>query len=251
MPVGLSFWGKRGMRDSIFHEIAYATRSKKGNYTYSDWGFMLLQELVEHIEGIPLDSVAQREIYAPLGMQRTMYTPWKQGLAAECAPTENDLFFRKNIVQGYAHDMAAAMMGGIAGHAGLFSTATNLAAYGQMLLQEGEYGGNKLFSPETVRLFINTPAKANNNYRGYGFDKRNPKRPNSSYIGDSTSTASYGHIGFTGTILWIDPENDFVFVLLSNRTFPDSNNNTLNTLRIRSQIMNALLESIRHSTVPE
>lgn len=251
-PIAVSrgVWGKQGLRDSIIAEISHAPLGKRWRYRYSDWGFILLQQLVESLEGESLDKLAQREVYGPLGMTRTMFAPWSQGRQQACVPTENDLYFRKGIVRGYVHDMAAAMLGGVAGHAGLFSTADDLAKYGQMLLQRGEYGGKQVLASDIVDLFSSVPTKAGDNYRGYGFDKRRGPDKNSNYIGDSLSMASYGHIGFTGTILWIDPESDFVFVLLSNRTFPDSNNNILSRKRIRSQIMNALYMSVK-STILE
>lgn len=248
VPVGKSMWGRKGIGDSVILDIAQTPLGEAGKYAYSDWGFILLQQVAERVGGGSLDALAKELVYRPLGMRQTMYTPWKYGKARRCSPTEHDLYFRKGIVQGYAHDMAAAMLGGVAGHAGLFSTAWDVATYGEMLRRMGSYGTHQLYDSSTVSTFTHRPLKAKENYRAYGFDKPNPKRKASSYIGDSISGSSYGHIGFTGTILWVDPEEDFVFALLSNRTFPDSNNLRINSLRIRSQIMNALYESIRRRT---
>jgi len=135
-------------------------------------------------------------------------------------------------------------MGGVAGHAGLFSTADDLAKYAAMLVRGGEYARLRYLRPKTIELFTQTPDGFGNNYRGYGFDKPNPQRRNSSYLSSVLTSKSYGHIGFTGTILWIDPAKDFFVIILSNRTYPDSNNSRINTLRLRARILEALYRSV-------
>lgn len=246
IPVARTLWGRTGMRDSILHEIARTPLGRKDVYLYSDWSFILLQQIAERIEGYPLDKLLANYYTRSLGMWRTGFTPWKQGLRDACAPSEFDLFFRKSEVRGYVHDMTAAMMGGVAGHAGLFSTADDLAKYAAMLLRGGEYAKLRYLLPSTIQLFSQTPDGFGNNYRGYGFDKPNPQRRNSSYLSEVLSPKSYGHIGFTGTILWIDPAQDFFVIILTNRTYPDSNNTRINSMRLRAKILEALYKSIAH-----
>ncbi len=253
IPIEEHMWGRNGLGDSVISEIVHTPLVGPGKFVYSDWGFILLQQVVERVTGKPLDQLAEELVYKPLHMDNTGYAPWRYGKSPRCVPSEHDLYFRKSVVQGYVHDRGAALMGGIAGHAGVFSTAWDIATYGQMLLQGGEYGSIRLYNTATVRSFTQTPEGIKDNYRGYGFDKPRPSRRKSSYIGDSVSLFSYGHIGFTGTILWIDPQEDFLFVLLSNRSYPDGTNLRINSLRIRAQMMNALLMSVKrpHNEFPE
>ncbi len=244
IPVAYHLWGRRGMRDSILHEIATTPLEKKKGYRYSDWGFILLQQIVERVEATSIETLLQRHYWKPLGMWRTSFTPWKYALREACAPSEFDLFFRKTEVKGYVHDMAAAMLGGVAGHAGLFSTADDLAKYAALLIRGGEYGKLRYLLPFTIADFSQTPQGYKDNYRGYGFDKPNPKKRGTYYVPAALSLKSYGHIGFTGTILWIDPEQDFFAIVLSNRTYPDSNNTRINSMRLRAAIIEALYKSI-------
>ena len=232
------------LRDSVFHSLYSLGLGEKREYKYSDLGYITLGRVVERVESRPLDALVDSILFRPLGMGRTMYTPAKRGLSAQCAPTENEVTLRKGVVQGYAHDLTAAMLGGVAGHAGLFSTARDLAKYAQMLLNGGEYGGYKFFTPAMVSLFTSVPQESVNGVRTYGFDTRADKRSGGALVGDSLSEQSYGHSGFTGTMLWIDPAKRFLFVLLSNRVYPDASNQRINSLKVRSRIMDALYNAI-------
>ncbi|PID90449.1 MAG: hypothetical protein CSA97_02855 [Bacteroidetes bacterium] len=245
-PISPHMWQRDGMEDTVRSIIVNANLGERGAYRYSDWSFILLQSVAERALGASLDQLAHETLFAPLRMHRTLYAPWKVGLATHCAPSEHDIFFRREVLQGFVNDRTAAMLGGVAGHAGLFSTAHNVAIYAEMLARRGSYGGVEVFAPETVDLFTAAPADPADGYRGYGFDKPNPAHRQRSYVGDSLSLASYGHIGFTGTIMWVDPKEHFIFVLLSNRTYPDATNLTINTLRLRGRMMNALYEAVRN-----
>jgi len=161
--------------------------------------------------------------------------------ANQIAPTENDKLFRKSLLIGTVHDQGAAMAGGVAGHAGLFSDANDLAKLGQMLLQGGTYGGYQFYKPETVRMF--TQQQFETSRRGLGWDKpvqSNPSGPTSLYASPKT----FGHTGFTGTCIWVDPEFNLVYVFLSNRVNPDMTNNKLINANIRSRIQDVIYESI-------
>ena len=245
IPVAEGLFGRADLPDSMLYQVAHTPLKNAGLYRYSDWGFILLQRLVERTLRGRIDSLAAASFYVPLGMRHTGYNPWEKGLAGQCAPSENDIFFRKAVVQGYTHDMTAAMLGGIAGHAGLFSTASDLAVLGQMLLSGGIYGGLRYLNDTTVRIFTQ-PLQVNEfTPRGLGFDKISERSRSSTFVAPSVAMASYGHTGFTGTILWIDPEAEFVFVLLGNRTFPDSNNLKILSLRVRAQLMEVLYQAAK------
>ena len=169
------------------------------------------------------------------------YLPLKRFSADRIAPTENDTIFRKSLLVGTVHDQGAAMMGGIAGHAGLFSDAIDMAKLGQMLLQKGYYGGIRYYKPETIDFFNSKPFE--NNHRGIGWNK--PVQ--SDWVTATSIFASpktFGHTGFTGTSLWIDPEFNLVFVFLSNRVYPDMNNSKLIDLNIRTRIQDIVYQAI-------
>lgn len=182
-------------------------------FIYSDVGFIVLGRLVETITGRPLNEYAHETIFAPLGMSETGFRPAAM-LAARAAPTEK----RDGAwMQGTVHDPRAYELEGVAGHAGLFSTAADLARYAQMLLNEGTYGGVQVLAPETVRL-MRTPVDVSGGLRGLGWDIQTAY---SSNRGDLFSPAAFGHGGFTGTALWIDPDLQMFVIFLSNRVHPD------------------------------
>lgn len=244
MALSDHLYAAPSIRDSVYQSIFSQGLSPRQGYRYSDFGYILLGRAVELLEEKPLDVLADSILFSPLGMRRTLFNPAQQGLARQCAPTENELTFRRSVVQGYVHDLTAAMLGGVAGHAGLFSTSHDLAKYAQMLLNGGRYGGYSFFSPSMVSLFTKVPVESVNKRRAYGFDTRMENQVGSALVGDSLSAASYGHTGFTGTILWIDPTKNFFFVFLSNRVYPEASNQRINTLKVRSQIMNTLYNAV-------
>lgn len=244
LPLSDELYAIPSIRDSVFHSIYTQDLNVKQGYKYSDLGYILLGQAAEQVEGKPLDVLVDSILFQPLGMHQTMYRPAQRGLAKFCAPTENELSFRKGVLKGYVHDITAAMLGGVSGHAGVFSTSHDLAKYAQMILNGGQYGGYRFFSPAMVSLFTTVPKESLNGRRMYGFDTRAEEKKNSSLVGEDLSMSSYGHTGFTGTILWIDPLKRFFFILLSNRVYPEGSNQKINTLKVRAQIMNALYNSV-------
>ncbi len=181
----------------------------------------------------------QRKIYKPIGAYTTGYLPLTKFSPAQIAPTEKDTLFRKSLLIGYVHDQGAAMHGGIAGHAGLFSTANDLAKIGQMWLNKGNYGGIQYFKPETIELF--TSQQYETSSRGLGWDKAIFNNPSISMY---ASSKTFGHTGFTGTSIWIDPEFNLVFVFLSNRVYPYMYNNKILKANIRPRIQDVVYQSI-------
>lgn len=220
-------------RDSIFNQIIQTPLSSDKSYKYSDLGYYFIQRIVEKQSGMSLDAFVAQHFYNPMGLSSIGYQPLKRMKAEVIAPTENDKSFRSQHIRGHVHDQGAAMMGGVAGHAGLFSTAQDLAAIMQMLMDNGEYGGKKYLSPETIQLF-NT-RHFSGNRRGLGFDKPSLSPGHGSTCREASAN-SFGHTGFTGTMCWADPDSGLVYVFLSNRVNPDAENKKLQDLNIRTDI---------------
>lgn len=215
----------------------------RGKYVYSDISMYVIKEVAEHQTGIPMQDYIQEQFYRPLGMKTAGYNPRERFERDRIVPTEYDKAFRGVLLQGYVHDQGAAMAGGIAGHAGLFASANDLAIYGQLMLNRGSYGGVQYFKPETVDLF--TSKQSLTSRRGLGFDRKEPG-PESQYPSLLASEATYGHTGYTGTCIWIDPEEQLVYIFLSNRVHPEVSPK-LSDLRIRGRIQDAIYEAIRAS----
>ena len=186
--------------------------------------------------------VADSMFYKPMGLQYTTYSPLAKFDKSQITPTENDLVYRKQLIHGYVHDQGAAMMGGIGGHAGLFSNATELATIMQLFLNQGKYGDVTYIGDSTLSYFTKAPFTSNDNRRGIGFDK-----PTLNLKGGPTSNKvslkSYGHSGFTGTRAWVDPEHDLVYIFLSNRVYPDAGNWKLVKQDIRTRIEEVIYNS--------
>ena len=206
--------------------IAYACQEKVTNapgtsFTYSDINFILLGEVVERVSGEPLDEFVTEEIYRPLKMKDTRYRPWARDIA-RIAPTQRD--GTNGMLRGEVHDPTARGMGGVAGHAGLFTTAADLSRYARMMLNGGELDGVRLFRPQTISAMtsVQSPATVAAK-RGFGWDIDTGY----SRRGEIFSPGSYGHTGFTGTALWIDPYSKTFWILLSNRVHPDGTGNIL------------------------
>jgi len=220
-------------KDEIFNEILATPISTERNYKYSDLGYYFIQKMVEKLSGSTLDKFVSDNFYTPMGLSSMGYTPLKRIPKNMIAPTENDQTFRHQLLRGYVHDQGAAMMGGVAGHAGVFSNAQDLAIMMQMLMQGGAYGGKRYINEETIQLF-NTRHFPNNR-RGLGFDKPVLQGGGGSACREASGN-SFGHTGFTGTMAWADPESGLVFVFLSNRVNPDADNKKLQDLNIRTMI---------------
>ncbi len=230
-------------RDSMLLRILEADNNTRGRYVYSDLGYYLFKEFVEEKFNQPLDQFANSNFFRPLGMSTMTYNPSKTFSKRRIVPTEKDDYWRNELVHGYVHDMGAAMQNGIGGHAGLFANANDLAIYMQMLLNEGTYGGVKFFEPSTVKYF--TRKYNNNSRRALGFDKPELDQNKIGPTCDAAPASSFGHSGFTGTYTWADPENDLIYIFLSNRVHPTSSNKKLITEGVRTEIQAAIYETLK------
>ena len=237
-----SLWLNRSFRKVIEEKIAEAPLKQK-RYVYSDVGFILLGMLVEQLAGMPMEVYLQREFYEPMGLEHTGYLPLRRFAKSEIVPSNKDRFLRKEILQGFVHDEASAFFGGLAGNAGLFSTARDVARVYQMLLNGGEIDGQRYLSKETCQLFTTETSKISR--RGLGFDKPDADDPKKGNCAPAAPAEVYGHTGFTGTCAWVDPVNELVYVFLSNRIYPDVTNRKLNQLHIRERIQGAIYDAMK------
>lgn len=237
-----SLWLNRSFRKVIEEKIVEAPLKQK-RYVYSDIGFILLGMLVEQLAGMPMEAYLQREFYEPMGLERTGYLPLRRFAKSEIVPSNKDRFLRKETLQGYVHDEASAFFGGLAGNAGLFSTAREVARVYQMLLNGGEIDGQRYLSKETCNLFTTEVSKISR--RGLGFDKPDMEDSKKGNCASGVPADVYGHTGFTGTCAWVDPVNDLVYVFLSNRIYPDVTNRKLNQLHIRERIQEAIYGAMK------
>jgi beta-N-acetylhexosaminidase len=211
------------------------------NYVYSDLGFYIMKRLAETLLDQPMEEFLKQNFYDPMCLQNFYYNPLQQNVSIDrITPTEQDKYFRKTLVRGTVHDPGAALLGGVGGHAGIFANATDLATLMQMDLQLGYYGDYRFLLPETVKMF--SRAQSHRNRRGLGWDK--PQASSGGPCSYLVSSATYGHTGFTGTAAWIDPEQGLVYIFLSNRVYPDANNNRLIRDGIRTQIQTVIYKSI-------
>jgi len=205
----------------------------------------LLKFGYENLTKTPFEDYLYTNFYHPLGLSTMVYNPLRWFGHERIAPTLVDTEFRKQLLHGYVHDPAAAMLGGVSGHAGLFAHAFDVARIMQMLLWKGEYNHIRFFQKETVNYFTSNVEDGNNNRRGLGFDKP-PKnfKSSSSSVCSLASPKSFGHSGFTGTYVWADPDHDLIYVFLSNRIHPSDENEMINKLNIRTRIHQAAYEAI-------
>lgn len=242
-PVSNDMYAMDGLRDSIWHWTVKSELLPKPNkYVYSDLTMYFMQAVIERIVRQPLDEFLDQNFYAPLGLHTLTFNPFQKMPLTRIAPTENDLAFRKRQIQGYVHDPGAAMYGGVAGHAGLFGTANDLAVMMQLMLNKGSYGEISLIKPETIEAF--TKRQSNMSRRGWGWDKPEPEKGKGGSAGKLAPKSTFGHTGFTGTCVWADPENDLIYVFLSNRVYPDGGNNKLLDAGIRTQIHDLIYEAM-------
>lgn len=218
--------------DTIRHRVA-TCKLDGHQYVYSDLNFLLLKEMVERVTEVPMEQYLSANFYTPMKLKRTCFNPMQQGFSkSDVAPTEKDTKFRKQVVQGYVHDQTSALFHGNAGNAGLFTTAQELAAIYQMLLNKGVYEGRRYLSEETVRLFTSAYEIHGCRVRGLGF--HTPKHSGvSSIVPAKADNEIYGHQGFTGTVVWCDPAEGLIYVFLSNRVYPDCYPNKLSQSQIR------------------
>ncbi|AXB56890.1 glycoside hydrolase family 3 N-terminal domain-containing protein [Flavobacterium fluviale] len=241
--VADSLFIRNDYHDTIMKFIADSPISLKKEYKYSDFTFIILKEYLERVTHQKLEDLSQKNFFNSIGMNYTTYNPLLKFDKNEIAPTEIDTYFRHQLIQGYVHDMAAAMEGGVAGHAGVFSNAMDVAKMMQLFLQKGSYGGERYFSEATFDTFNTCFYCAKGVERGLGFDKRLGKDGPTCQC---ASASSFGHTGFTGNMAWVDPENETVYVFLSNRTYPEigQEGNKLAKEKIREDIQKIIYESI-------
>ncbi len=245
IPVAKGLYAHEHLPDSVWKwTVASNLRySRNGNYNYrySDVGMYLLHRMIEKMVNQPMEAFLEQHFYQPLGLYQFGYLPLRNFDADEIAPTEDDTFFRKTLVQGYVHDPGAAIYGGVAGHAGLFGTANDLAVLMQMMLQKGKYGDVDLFEEITIEKF--TSRQSFKSRRGLGWDKADPE-PDKGPAGNLAPVSTFGHTGFTGTSAWADPENQLVYVFLSNRVYPNAGNNLLLKENVRTEIQDLIYKAI-------
>lgn len=233
---------RKDYADTVYTTIINSPLRNEKGYKYSDLGFYLLRRVVENISHLPFEQYLDETFYKPMGLQTMAFNPRQRFDLQRLIPTEYDTTFRMQLLRGDVHDQGAALLGGISGHAGLFSNSRDLAVIFQMLLQGGEYGGKRYLSAQAVKEFTQRPPDHAGNRRGHGFDK-----PLFNYSIDGpacqgATPESYGHSGFTGTYVWADPGNQLLFVFLSNRIYPDASNQKLTELNIRTSIHQAMYD---------
>ncbi len=232
-------------QDTLYKRILQSKLTVQDKYIYSDNDFIFLGKVVESVSGLPLNEYADKSFYQPLKMTTTTFRPREVLSLDQIVPSEEEKHFRKQLIRGDVHDEGAAMFGGVAGHAGLFSNAYDLAKLYQMLLNGGELNGIRLFKKETIDKF--TAYNSAVSRRGLGFDK--PEKDNATrkdpYPSLSVSPETFGHTGFTGTCVWVDPTHNLIYIFLSNRVTPTRNNNKLSQLNVRPNIQEAIYHALK------
>ena len=245
IPVAKDLFMRTDWRDTIYKRILQSSLGKANKYVYSDNDFIFLGKIVEAISGLSLDEYVKKIFYKPMGLTTAGFKAGEQFDLKRIAPTEQEKYFRLQLLRGTVHDPGAAMFGGVAGHAGLFSNAYDLAVIMQMLLNGGTMNGKRYLKKETIDLF--TAYHSSISRRGYGFDK--PEKDNhirpDPYPCYTASPLTFGHTGFTGTCVWADPMYNLVFVFLSNRVNPAGGDNTkLLKMNVRTNIQEAIYKAM-------
>lgn len=242
--VSPHFYIHENFRDTVREMLCGCDLLPHKNYTYSDVGFILLKEIFERVSGSPLDQYLKKNFYNSLGARDTDFLAHRTLDMERVVPSSHDHVYRKAPLHGYVHDPTAALLGGIAGHAGLFSTTGDLAKIMAMYLNHGSYGGKHYIDSTTIALFTARQMPIEKNRRGLGFDKPDTRPGKISPVSEQASPSSYGHTGFTGTIAWNDPEHEMTYIFLSNRTYPDEFNKKLTQENIRTGILDVIYHAI-------
>ena len=230
-------------KDSILKYIKDADQNETSGYGYSDLGYYIFKEVLENAYKKPLDKLVDDTFYKSLGANRTSYLPLHKFNKSEIVPTEKDDYFRDQLLHGNVHDMGAAMLGGIGGHAGLFANSNDVGKIMQMYLQKGFYGGKRYLKSETIGKFNQRYFSDEKVRRGLGFDKPQLDPEVKATCG-CVSDESFGHSGFTGTYTWADPKSGLVYVFLSNRVYPKMDNRGLIDTNIRTRIQQIIQDAI-------
>jgi CubicO group peptidase (beta-lactamase class C family) len=227
-------------RWTVASKLLPKNKAGRNDYIYSDVGFYLMKRLAERLLNQPIDEFLAQNFYDPLGLQTLTYKPLRYFDTSAIAPTEYDTHFRHQVVRGTVHDPGAALLGGVAGHAGIFSNALDLAVLMQMNMQNGYYGGTQYLLPQTIPYFSKRHFARNR--RGLGWDK--PVVGGGGPTSKLASPLTFGHTGFTGTCAWADPKEELVFVFLSNRVYPDADNKRLINEDIRPRMHDIIYRAI-------
>ena len=241
--VAPDMWLDINYLDTIRRQIIRSPLNKEDTYVYSDLGFIMLPEIIRNKTGISLRKYVDSVFYSPLNLRYIGYKPYLRYQPEDIVPSEIDDYFRCQELDGYVHDMACAMLGGECGHAGIFSNAHDLGVICQMLMNEGYYGGKKYIDAGILKSFTTRYPKSTR--RGLGFDMKELNRSKSQLTSYMSSASTYGHTGFTGTCVWNDPDNQLVYIFLSNRTYPSMNNKLLSTYNIRERIHTRAYKAIK------
>jgi CubicO group peptidase (beta-lactamase class C family) len=238
---------KNRFQRKMFRIIKRSKVSDKKVYNYSGLASLIYPKLIENMTGEDYRTYLQNNFYKPLGCETLGYLPSLKSFKNAIVPTEYDSIFRKHLTKGWVHDENAALLGGVSGNAGLFGTTLDLAKYMQMLLQKGVYDGHQFFKPATVDEFTRIQYPENDNRRGLGFDKpligNDTLSIKEAYPAPEVSPSSFGHSGFTGTFIWADPENDMVFIFLSNRVYPTRTHTNIYNLNIRPSLQQVFYQA--------
>ena len=243
LKVAANMYLRTDYRDSIYQWIDESALLTK-EYRYSDLGYYYFKKIIENLTDTSLYSYNYYNFYAKLGAETLGYLPLNRFPVGRIVPTENDVFFRHQLLQAYVHDPGAAMLGGVAGHAGLFSNANDLAKLMQMYLNKGIYGGRRYLSSELIEKYTERVFTDNGNRRAMGFDKPETDTTKASPASRLVSANSFGHTGFTGTMVWIDPDYELVYIFLSNRIHPNQYNLKLINMDVRTRIQDVIYESL-------
>jgi len=239
-------------KSKVFKAIRKSPLKTRGKYVYSDLSIILTPEVISKLSGMEFMEYLDQNFYRPLGATTITYLPSRKFSEDQIVPTEYDAIYRKRQVHGSVHDESAAVLGGIAGNAGLFASANDLAKLVQMYLRFGTYGGKQYLKKSTLEEFARVQFPQNNNRRGLGFDKPlidNQKFDKSkAYPCPGASPQSFGHSGFTGTFFWADPQDGLIYIFLSNRVYPTRDNNKISELNVRTEILQVMYDEIHTAT---
>ena len=247
LKVANDLFINRNYRKKIFDEIRDSPLGER-KYVYSDLTFIISPEIIESLTGELWYEFVTKRIYRKIGAYNIGFNPYEKYPLERIVPTEYDSLFRRQLLHGTVHDEGAAMLGGISGHAGLFSTANDLMKLMELYRRMGSYGGEQIISRDVLKRYSSVQFPENNNRRGIGFDKpflnNHELAQEDCYPTKGASPESFGHSGYTGTFVWIDPAYDISYVFLSNRVYPTRYNNLLSEMNIRTEILQAVYDSI-------
>ncbi|MGM0635181.1 MAG: glycoside hydrolase family 3 N-terminal domain-containing protein [Bacteroidota bacterium] len=242
IQVAEKMYLRNDYKDTIHQTIVDSDLRSKLEYKYSDLPYYLLKDYIELALEDAMENLADNYFYEPMGLKHLSFHPLDKFDFDQIVPTEDDKIWRNQLLQGYVHDQGAAMLGGVGGHAGLFGNATDVAKIMQLYINKGSFGGKQYLQPATIDRFNTCYYCEEDVRRGVGFDK--PQLENEGPTCGCLSMTSFGHSGFTGTYAWADPEEEIIFVFLSNRIHPDASNKKLIKENIRTDIQGIIYDSI-------